>query len=264
MENPTEPPPPPPPEKPWAEEESEVVHLEKSNFKEVLKKKKHVLVAFYAPWCGYCKKMKPDFMAAAAEFKDDSRIVFAAVDCTTNNDLCQQHEVKGYPTFMYFHYLNKKSKKYTSGTTKENFVSFMRALEPPEDPALEPGPNQSEANLSKNIVRLSDQNFTSMINNYPNMIAYFYKPVCRSCVEMHKVFSQLAETIDSSSVTLVAVDTTLSPKLAKKFVGTEDLPSLKFIKNGNFVANYVGNQSPSDIEKFIKSQMRMRLPKEEL
>lgn len=59
---------------------------------------------------------------------------------------------------------------------KENFVSFMRALEPPEDPALEPGPNQSEANLSKNIVRLSDQNFTSMINNYPNMIAYFYKP----------------------------------------------------------------------------------------
>lgn len=53
MENPTEPPPPPPPEKPWAEEESEVVHLEKSNFKEVLKKKKHVLVAFYAP-CKYC------------------------------------------------------------------------------------------------------------------------------------------------------------------------------------------------------------------
>lgn len=72
--------------------------------------------------------MKPDFMAAAAEFKDDSRIVFAAVDCTTNNDLCQQHEVKGYPTFMYFHYLNKKSKKYTSGTTVRIFYFFPQNL----------------------------------------------------------------------------------------------------------------------------------------
>lgn len=49
MKNPSEPPPPPPPEKPWEEEESNVVHLDDSNFKPYLKKKKHVLVMFYAP-----------------------------------------------------------------------------------------------------------------------------------------------------------------------------------------------------------------------
>lgn len=49
MKNPKEPPLPPPPEKPWIEEESNVVHLTEDNFKTFLKKKKHVLVIFYAP-----------------------------------------------------------------------------------------------------------------------------------------------------------------------------------------------------------------------
>ena len=43
-------PPPPPPEAPWSEEESEVVHLNEESFKPFLKKRKHVLVMFYAPW----------------------------------------------------------------------------------------------------------------------------------------------------------------------------------------------------------------------
>ena len=56
MVDPAEPPPPPPPETPWSEEPSDVVHLDEENFKSFLKKKKHVLVMFYAPWCGHCKK----------------------------------------------------------------------------------------------------------------------------------------------------------------------------------------------------------------
>lgn len=52
MRDPKEPPPPPPPEKLWSEEESEVVHLNEETFKPFLKKKKHVLLIFYAP-CNY-------------------------------------------------------------------------------------------------------------------------------------------------------------------------------------------------------------------
>lgn len=49
MKNPSEPPPPPPPEKAWADEPSNVMHLDDDSFKGFLKKKKHVLVMFYAP-----------------------------------------------------------------------------------------------------------------------------------------------------------------------------------------------------------------------
>ena len=49
MKDPKEPPPPPAPEKPWSEESSDVAHLTDETFKPFLKKKKHVLVMFYAP-----------------------------------------------------------------------------------------------------------------------------------------------------------------------------------------------------------------------
>lgn len=54
MTNPQEPPPPPPPDTPWDEEKSEVIHLTDDSFKSFLKKKKHVIVMFYAP----CKNHK--------------------------------------------------------------------------------------------------------------------------------------------------------------------------------------------------------------
>ena len=52
VHSPKEPPPPPPPEKDWSEVESDVQHLTAETFKSFTKKKKHVLVMFYAP-CKY-------------------------------------------------------------------------------------------------------------------------------------------------------------------------------------------------------------------
>ncbi|KAG9470668.1 hypothetical protein GDO78_017038, partial [Eleutherodactylus coqui] len=97
---------PPPPEPAWEDKPSSVLHLLGDDFRETLKKKKHALVMFYAPWCPHCKNAVPDFTTAALEFKEDRKIAYAAVDCTKekNQELCKQEGVEGFPTFVYFNY----------------------------------------------------------------------------------------------------------------------------------------------------------------
>uniref|UniRef100_A0A8C0NRE1 Protein disulfide-isomerase A5 n=1 Tax=Canis lupus familiaris TaxID=9615 RepID=A0A8C0NRE1_CANLF len=113
---------PPPPEPTWEEQQTSVLHLAGDSFRETLKKKKHTLVMFYAPWCPHCKKVIPHFTATAD-------IACAAVDCVKekNQDLCQQEAVKAYPTFHYYHY-GKFAEKYDSDRTESGFTSFIRAL----------------------------------------------------------------------------------------------------------------------------------------
>ena len=80
--------------------------MTEENFKPTLKKKKHVLVMFYAPWCGHCKNAKPELTAAADHYKDNAKVEYAAVDCTVHSSVCSAYEVSGYPTFKYFQVCN--------------------------------------------------------------------------------------------------------------------------------------------------------------
>uniref|UniRef100_A0A674DZ58 Protein disulfide-isomerase A5 n=1 Tax=Salmo trutta TaxID=8032 RepID=A0A674DZ58_SALTR len=120
---------PPPPEQSWEDKPSSVSHLGMEDFREALKKKKHALVMFYAPWCPHCKNAVPHFTTAADLFKEDRKIAYAAVDCTKgpNQELCKQEGVEGYPTFNYYNY-GKFAEKYNGERGEAGFIGFMRSL----------------------------------------------------------------------------------------------------------------------------------------
>ena len=73
-----------------------IVYLDSKNFKEMTEGKK-AFVAFKAPWCGHCKKLKKEWEKLA----DNTDIVVGEVDCTKEEALCTEYGVRGYPTIKY-------------------------------------------------------------------------------------------------------------------------------------------------------------------
>jgi len=56
----------------------------------------------FAPWCGHCKSMKPDWDKLMEQYADSATQLIADVDCTAEGKpLCDANGVKGFPTLKY-------------------------------------------------------------------------------------------------------------------------------------------------------------------
>eukprot|EP00009_Paramoeba_aestuarina_P007651 CAMPEP_0201520544 /NCGR_PEP_ID=MMETSP0161_2-20130828/11775_1 /ASSEMBLY_ACC=CAM_ASM_000251 /TAXON_ID=180227 /ORGANISM="Neoparamoeba aestuarina, Strain SoJaBio B1-5/56/2" /LENGTH=184 /DNA_ID=CAMNT_0047918953 /DNA_START=40 /DNA_END=594 /DNA_ORIENTATION=- len=82
-------------------------------------------VKFFAPWCGHCKRMKPDWDALMDEYADTS-VVVAEVDCTEEEELCARFGVSGYPTLKYFTPGNPDAEDYQMGRDLDALQDFVR------------------------------------------------------------------------------------------------------------------------------------------
>lgn len=104
-----------------------VVVLDDSSFhKRLSESDAPFLVEFYAPWCGHCKALKPEFIAAADQLK--GRVVLAAVDCTVSQQTCAEFGVQGYPTLKWFGVEDRDSPtEYQEGRTTADLVKFAQA-----------------------------------------------------------------------------------------------------------------------------------------
>ena len=94
------------------------------NFDEIVRDPtKDVLVKFYAPWCGHCKKLAPIWDELAEFYKDEKDLIIAKFDSTLNE--AEGVEIKGYPTLIFYPKDNKNGVSYDGERELEDFKKWL-------------------------------------------------------------------------------------------------------------------------------------------
>lgn len=82
------------------------------------------LVKCYAPWCGYCKRLVPEWEKLKAKYKNNSKVKILAIDCDKYKDAGEELDVTGYPTIKLMRKMGP-AKDYNGGRSLIDFKKFI-------------------------------------------------------------------------------------------------------------------------------------------
>ncbi|PSN47365.1 Protein disulfide-isomerase A3 [Blattella germanica] len=138
--------------------ESDVLDLTDDDFSTRIAEHETVLVMFYAPWCGHCKKLKPEYAKAAETIKfNDPPVILAKVDCTeAGKETCNKFSVTGYPTLKIFRN-GEFSQEYNGPREAGGIVKYLKA---------QVGPSSKELSSLKELEEFLDKGEVAVVGYF--------------------------------------------------------------------------------------------------
>lgn len=81
---------------------SDIVELYVDTFDSVIEQNDLVIVEFFAPWCGACKKFAPEYEVLATHLKDLVMVTKMNAWNESNIPITSRYQISAYPTVIFF------------------------------------------------------------------------------------------------------------------------------------------------------------------
>ncbi|GAV86792.1 Thioredoxin domain-containing protein/ERp29 domain-containing protein [Cephalotus follicularis] len=226
---------------------NDVVVLTEDNFEKEIGQERGALVEFYAPWCGHCKKLAPEYEKLCTSFKKAKSVLIGKVDCDEQKSICSKYGVSGYPTIQWFPKGSLESKKYDGPRNAESLAEFVNS---------EGGTNVKIATAPSTVMVLTTDNFDEVVlDKNKDVLVEFYAPWCGHCKNLAPTYEKVASAFKSEGDVVIAnLDADKYKDVAEKY-GVSGYPTLKFFPKGNKAGeDYEGGRDLDDFVNFMNEK----------
>ncbi|KAH7696904.1 disulfide-isomerase A6 [Aphelenchoides avenae] len=252
---------------------SPVVELTANNFNnKVINDDSVWIVEFYAPWCGHCKNLVPEYTKAAKALKGLVKV--GAVDMTEHQSVGGPYNVQGFPTIKIFGGDKKKPTDYNGARSAQALIDAALAeVQKTAKSRLSGGSGGSSGSGSRggkggnDVVELTDSNFEELVLKSKDLwLVEFFAPWCGHCKNLEPHWKAAASEL-KGKVKLGALDATVHTVIANRF-GIRGFPTIKFFGAGEKAAedavDYDGGRTTNDIVQWALNKASENLPPPEL
>lgn len=189
-------------------------------------------------------------MANSLEY--DPSVSISRIDCTQYRPVCQEFDVKGYPSLLWI-VDGKKESKYSGARTIEEFKKFIEANAGTQEVAKEKEPAENTIG----VLELSEDNFEHSIEKGATIVKFF-APWCGHCKRMAPTWDDLAQKyIGNPSVKVAKVDCTKVQGLCGE-KGVDGYPTVFLYIDGKHIEEYDGDRTLGNLVQFINGHVNKR------
>jgi len=223
--------------------------LDDKSYSDVIGSSMPALVEFYAPWCGHCKALEPEWKILEKSFESSELVHIAKIDCDANKLAATSFGISGFPTIKFFKAGETEGEDYKGGRTAADLIAFVN----------EKAGTKVKAKVEPTaVVKLDDPAAfeKTVVQSDKHVMVEFYAPWCGHCKSLAPVYEEVARSfVGENKVVIASVNAEAARDLATKY-DVSGYPSLRWFAPGSKDKPevYDGGRSAEDLVAFVNSK----------